>query len=364
MDIDENVTLHSLCVFSPLKLSPNPLLQNKGCSKQQVEKKDSDIFLELPTERIVRGTFSLAKLYKNNGIPFIKQVVKVGTDRCNEYRCSSQPYIKDSFRVSKVLTNSIFTIERSDSHTNNERSGKYNMLKEEYRVKGDDMDLFKQELYKADFVFVLQPGVHKSAEAYKKNVTELCKSNSSNYPRNHSRFPSKKTVCIELQDILMGMSTFPEQSDIQIPIYIGEMLIGELYVKLRPFLFEFLADISSKYELILYSSLNRAYVDSILANISGLENYFAYIFGDDHCVFANLDYSVKCLDFLLETRSLADILFVDKTLKSLPHFPYNFMPAPLYSKDDPDDKGLAKISVGIDRIMTQKTVQEGVHGCL
>jgi len=363
MDIDENVTLHSIHIFSLLKHSDNPLIQNKGSCKPQIKRKDSDSFLELPTERVASDTYSLAKSYADNGIASNKQVEKI-VDGENECSYALRPYIKNCFRVSKLPTNSTFTIEYPDSNTNNMKNEKYNMLKEECRVKEDDLNLFNQEHYRADFAFVLQPKVSKFAEAYKRNITKLSKSKSFLYPRNHSRFPSRKTVCIELQDILMSVSTLPEQSDIQVPIYIEKMLIGELYVKFRPFLFEFLADMSSKYELILYSSLNRAYIDSILSNVPGLGNYFSYIFGDDHCVFANLHYSVKYLDFLLKTRSLEDILLVDKTLKSLPHFPYNFLPAPLYSKDDPDDRGLIKLSVGIDRTLAQKIVQEEMHGRL
>jgi len=362
MDIDENVTLHSIYIFSLLKHSDNPLTQNKGNSKPQMNREDSDLFLELPTERVPSDTYSLAKPYEDNCIASNKQITKI-VDEENEYSCALQPYIKNCFRVSKLPTNSTFIIEYSDSNTNNMRNQDYNMLKEECRVKKGDLDLFNQEHYKADFAFVLQPKVNKFAEAYKRNITKLSKSKSSLYPRNHSRFPSRKTMCIELQDILMSVSTLPEQSDIQVPIYIEEMLIGELYVKFRPFLFEFLADMSSKYELILYSSLNRVYIDSILSSVPELGNYFSYIFGDDHCVFSNLYYSVKCLDFLLKTRSLEDILLVDKTLKSLPHFPYNFLPAPLYSKDDPDDRGLIKLSVAIDRILGQKIVQEKIYGC-
>eukprot|EP00826_Nyctotherus_ovalis_P015129 TRINITY_DN1426_c0_g1_i2.p1 TRINITY_DN1426_c0_g1~~TRINITY_DN1426_c0_g1_i2.p1 ORF type:complete len:168 (-),score=23.53 TRINITY_DN1426_c0_g1_i2:166-669(-) len=159
----------------------------------------------------------------------------------------------------------------------------------------------------------------------------------------------------------MCVSTSPEKSDVQVPLFVDEMLVGELFVQFRPFLFEFLNDISSKYELILYSSLNRVYVEAIIANVPKLGKYFAYIFGDDYCVFANLDYGVKCLDFLLDDRNLGDILLVDKTPKSLPHFPYNFLPAPIYGKDNLGDRRLITLGVAIDHIMTHKTVQEGVY---
>ena len=240
----------------------------------------------------------------------------------------------------------------------------YHALKKEYDPYQAAEDLFLQKEYRLDYELNFKPKPTYSKEAYKQRVDVLCKTEKCT--KDLSRFAGKKTLCLGLEDVLMHISTMVEEdADVKVPIYINKSIfVTELSLHFRPYLFDFLEDMSSKYELILYSSLNKAYVDSILEVIEGSKKYFEYIFNEDACVFANLSYGVKCLDFLLHNRTLDDIVLVDVTVKTLPCYSNNFVPILPYNQKSIEDKGLAFLSVAIDGcIMKGESVQETISGC-
>ena len=149
-------------------------------------------------------------------------------------------------------------------------------------------------------------------------------------------------------------------ADVEIPIYLDEnTLVGTSYTKYRPFIFDFLDDMKEKYELILYTSLDSYYVHSILKFLEKDKVYFDYVFDKDFCVFTNMNYGVKCLDFLMENRTEENIILVDTTPKCLPKFADNFVPILPFENDDKDIE-LVKLAKIIDYIMKGENIQEEI----
>lgn len=101
----------------------------------------------------------------------------------------------------------------------------------------------------------------------------------------------------------------------------------EISIRLNPFAFNFLEDMKTKYELILYSSLNRKYLQAILNYLEHDRKYFEYILDESYCLYANVFQGVKYLNFLCCSRSLSNIVAVDTSAKCFPLNPDNFIPA-------------------------------------
>jgi TFIIF-interacting CTD phosphatase-like protein len=121
---------------------------------------------------------------------------------------------------------------------------------------------------------------------------------------------------------------------------------GELALGFRPYLFEFLEDMQSKYELVLYSSFSSEYLQAIADSVERRKKYFTHRFHDDFCLFANISYSVKCLDFLCGNRSPANIILLDNTPRTLPLTPDNFLSVPFYSGSQ--DAELPKVAAVLE----------------
>ena len=58
----------------------------------------------------------------------------------------------------------------------------------------------------------------------------------------------------------------------------------EGYVRLRPFLFGFLEEVSQYYELIIFTSATEAYANSVIEAIEQDKKYFDYIFYRQHTI--------------------------------------------------------------------------------
>ena len=129
----------------------------------------------------------------------------------------------------------------------------------------------------------------------------------------------------------------------------------EMSITYRPFLHEFLEDVKSKFELIIYSSIGDKQLREILNCIEKKKKYFSYSFGETFCLFANISSSVKCLDFLLSNRTPADIIVIESTAKALPLSTDNLIPVAMYEGSN-EDIELVKLASLLDSLSTQKDV--------
>ena len=65
---------------------------------------------------------------------------------------------------------------------------------------------------------------------------------------------------------------------------------GEGYVRIRPFLFGFLEEISQLYELIIFSSSEKEYADSVIEVIEHERTYFDHVFYRQHTIIVGNDF--------------------------------------------------------------------------
>lgn len=140
----------------------------------------------------------------------------------------------------------------------------------------------------------------------------------------------------------------------------------EVSVCFRPFLHEFLKDMQSKFEIIIYSSFSSSYLNSIIdllektAEGPSIDKYFIHRFSEEFCIFANISYSVKCIDFLLGNRTSADIIVVENTITTFPLSTDNVIPIPAYSGKNPGDSELIKLSSILDALIEEPDVRQTI----
>jgi TFIIF-interacting CTD phosphatase-like protein len=85
-----------------------------------------------------------------------------------------------------------------------------------------------------------------------------------------------------------------------------------VYVKLRPYLREFLEQMSSSYELVVFATGSEMYCSPVLDCIEEGRKYFAHRVFGDHLLFQGMQYPVKHYDFLFRPpRNHDNTLIVD-----------------------------------------------------
>ncbi len=161
----------------------------------------------------------------------------------------------------------------------------------------------------------------------------------------------------------MSVSTFAcEESDEIISVKRENTPVAnELSVNYRPFLYEFLDDMQSRFELIVYSSFPRDYLNALVNAVEKGRRIFAHRFAEEFCLFANIAHSVKCIDFLLANRSPADIIVLDTSAKSFPLSMDNVVPVAEYDERRPQDEELAGLARLLERLAAEKDVRETIR---
>ena len=160
----------------------------------------------------------------------------------------------------------------------------------------------------------------------------------------------------------MSISPFAfEEADEIIPLQKSDgTTIGDLSISFRPYLFEFLEDMQSQFELVLYGSCNEDYMRAIKGALERRGKYFTYYFNEDFCIFANIAYSVKCINFLFSNRSPSDIIVVDNSVKSFPLSIENVVPISYFEGNDINDHELANLGALLEKLSGEKDVREGI----
>ena len=338
MDTDENIGDYLSRIAPSIPMRQNPLSYSKGNPKNVFVKKSE---------------FKEALQIKN------KQVIKPHLVT-NDLTDSTKKVDKPSTLISQITIASLETLPNL-MQRKLPRETKYLTEKEKCTYRNTIHEAFHKRSFMEDYNFTLRPKLKYTTTAYKNIISNICEGKITQYSKDLSRFGNKKTLCLGLDDILIKISTNTEDCDASVPIYLNdEVLISNLSIKYRPFLFEFLDDMASKYELILYSSLNSYYINAIISKIPQLGKYFNHIFGEEFCVFSNIEYGVKFLDFLLSNRTIESIVLADKTIKTLPNFPHNFVPVQPFDEDK-DDLELVKLGYSIDYIMQEKNSKNAIY---
>lgn len=106
-----------------------------------------------------------------------------------------------------------------------------------------------------------------------------------------------------------GLAIYDEQFDILTP----EKTIS-CFINFRPYLFEALRILKTKFELILFTSSTKTYCQALIANyIEDKEMFFDHKLYKNDCVLNpyNGKGVLKNLDKLLTNRKISDIVIVD-----------------------------------------------------
>lgn len=161
----------------------------------------------------------------------------------------------------------------------------------------------------------------------------------------------------------MMVSTFARENDDELIELKSEKgaILSELSIKYRPYLYDFLDDVSTKFELVLYSTFGYQQVQAIADALEKKKGkkYFSYRFHDEFCLFSNISYGVKCIDFLYGKRSAKDIIVVDTKTRTLPLNVDNFFSIEEFTGDTArGDMELVKLAKVLDELASSKDVTE------
>ena len=161
-------------------------------------------------------------------------------------------------------------------------------------------------------------------------------------PVNFHFKENKKIVIFELESTLV--SCFGESFSNKINNTIG--------INIRPHLKSSLDLIKKDYNIVIYSSSNKAYVDKILDFLDPEHIYFKYRLYQEHCFKFNINdkiYFTKNLNIFKNICSLKDIIIVDCSVLGFGFFLENGIPIiPFYdSKEDVELKILSYYLVSV-----------------
>ena len=107
-------------------------------------------------------------------------------------------------------------------------------------------------------------------------------------------------------------------------------------MKLRPNLHEFLDDMASRYELIVYTASNKNYADAIIDYIEEKRKYFSYRLYNTQCISKPGIYTYKYLSLLCENRDIKDIILVDNRVRNYSLSIRNGIPIKEFKGDSED----------------------------
>lgn len=124
------------------------------------------------------------------------------------------------------------------------------------------------------------------------------------------KFP--KTVIFDLDETLVHCSKFVDPNDTVLKVKLPNHQIGKLGVKIRPFVKEVLDELSSKFEILIFTASNSTYADPILDLIDPDRKYITYRLYRQHCI-PKGKHKLKDLR-IFSNRSLKDLVIIDNSL--------------------------------------------------
>jgi len=136
-----------------------------------------------------------------------------------------------------------------------------------------------------------------------------------------------------------------------------------MYLKLRPYLKEFLKDMQDYYELIVYTSADKDYADEIIDFIESDRQYFAHRLYNSQCLIKENLYVFKELDLLCYNRNLKNILIVDNIVRNYSLDIKNGIPILDY-EGSTDDLELVYLASYLRKLANEDNPQEAIRADL
>jgi len=180
------------------------------------------------------------------------------------------------------------------------------------------------------------------------------------YLKNLFKCHDKKTLVLDLDEtLILATNKKPLFNDTIITYYSRGVPI-KIYVKLRPFLKEFLEDMQEFYELIIYTSADKAYADAIIDYIERNGQYFSHRLYKDQCIIKEDKYLFKNLEILCGNRNLYDIVLVDNLVMNYSLSVRNGIPILDYEGEF-DDYQLVHLADYLRGLAKESNLQEVIN---
>ena len=127
----------------------------------------------------------------------------------------------------------------------------------------------------------------------------------------------------------------------------------QIYVKFRPYFFEFIREMKMYYELIIYSSVTAKFNEVIAHYIQSKEgSVFSHCLSSHYCVLDSSKASLKSLDMLSGNRKLDEILCIDSCYNNFMLHPGNIVPLSQFALNAASDTELIKLAKLLKEIAT------------
>lgn len=224
-------------------------------------------------------------------------------------------------------------------------------------------EIFSAKNYKNEMLPCFNEQIQDhTMKAYKLKNEEHCTIKNAKYGKIKKHHTGKKTLCLGLNNVIMKIIMYAEDTADEVIEVINKetQQINEISIYYRPFLFEFLDEMKTKFELVIYCSLPDSYLNAIVNSMEKKTKYFSYRFGENFCIFPNYFFSIKTIDFLLFNRSLSDIIAVDTIPKEYVFAPDNFVPITRYKGKGIHDAELIKLASVLDLLYIEEDIRKGI----
>ncbi len=120
-----------------------------------------------------------------------------------------------------------------------------------------------------------------------------------------------RTLVLDLDETLITTKTSENDN-------VSKVAGAEFELKIRPFAEEFLKKMSKEFEIIIFSSAERKYVEVIAKVLDPKSQYISHIFHREHCIKTPQGLFVKDLR-IFKGRELRDMVIVDNLVQSFAH---------------------------------------------
>ena len=149
---------------------------------------------------------------------------------------------------------------------------------------------------------------------------------------------NKKTLVLDLDETLVhsSMDPFPSGCHLTINIYVNGRQY-KVYVLIRPFVEQFLSEMSKLYEIIIFTASLQEYAEPLLQSLDK-NKVIKYILNRKHCLYYQGNY-IK--DLKVFNRDIKDLIIIDNNPISYMFNKENGIPIISWF-DDPNDNELMK----------------------
>ena len=260
----------------------------------------------------------------------------ISSKKYNPYLLSNKENINNNIIPSYISSNSNLTKSKREIHSYNDVKNNLNLNITEFN---DNTINPKKDLY----LNMHRYSSYSSQSTKIINYNNILGSNEEN----------KKTLILDLDETLVhsAFTPFSRKSDLMLTInFDGENRL--LYVLKRPYVDEFLKELSSLYEIIIFTASISEYANPLL-DLLDKEKCIKYRLFREHCTFDN---GIYIKDLKIFDRKINNMIIIDNNPISYDNNVANGIPI-LSWYEDMNDNELLKL-IPILKYMSSKNVHD------